>query len=394
MAKKTYEYNNLTKPQQECLTLIESLGIYELRALARVFGDSSPTMMKRDDHITIVMDKIISGEDLKPIPLKQGRPYKELSNIEGILAELSQITGKDYTLKGTQQRSPLHHQKIVTFKQVEDTILKQKLFPIEVRGILIEKSDNDLFFINQDNGKSVLVKRDFDSRLKPYDYITGSAVVMNAEKEYILDQIKTINYQSAKTYKDVTSPYKDSVPSEKIKIGNAEITLGSRHLLNIAKFVDKFEATKKLISKLNENNIVTIGLIPNVMYEDFITIGSLGFKNSILLKYDESNLNIYETFNNMIKHISRLQEQGINIAIFVEDITTLANAIDFAFKNNTKALMGHTETTVDLIKNLIMLAKAGLNNKHTTLFTTFDQADLFDSMYVSSVYKVSKKIEL
>ena len=63
MAKKPgYSFENLTKEQQSCLSLIESLGIYELRALARVFGDNSPTTLKRDDHIKIVMNKIISKE--------------------------------------------------------------------------------------------------------------------------------------------------------------------------------------------------------------------------------------------------------------------------------------------------------------------------------------------
>ena len=126
MAKENaYEFNNLTKAQQDCLSLIESLGIYELRALARVFGDNSPTTLKRNDHISIVMNKIISGEDLKPIPLRQGRPYKELSNIEGILAELSQITGKDYSLKSSQQRGTNRLQKVVTFRQLEDDVVKQ-----------------------------------------------------------------------------------------------------------------------------------------------------------------------------------------------------------------------------------------------------------------------------
>ena len=80
MTKKSgYNFNNLTKTQQNCLSLIESLGIYELRALARIFGGNSPTTMKRNDHIQTIMEKIISGDDIRPIPLRQGRPYKEES---------------------------------------------------------------------------------------------------------------------------------------------------------------------------------------------------------------------------------------------------------------------------------------------------------------------------
>lgn len=395
MAKKnTYEYNNLTKTEKDCLALIESLGIYELRALARVFGDNSPTILKRNEHISIVMTKIIEGEDLKPIPLRQGRPYKELSNIEGILTELSQLTGKDYTLKSNQQRTVTRTLKTVTFRQAEEDIIKQRLFPIEVRGILRERNEKDFYFLNQDNGKLVLVKKDIDSRLKPNDYLVGTAVVMNEQQEYILETIKALNYQNYRTYQDFSNEYTHTMPTQKLKFENKEIVLGCRYLISGNKFLSNAEKTKKLLSLLKENKIITLALIPNVMYEDVLSINSLGFANSFLLKYEESPLSVYEALMLFIEHTSRLQQQGHSVALFVEDMTTIANGVDFAFKNNTKALMGHTEIAVESIKQLVMLAKAGGENKHTTFFTTLDDADMFDQTYVSSVYKVSKKIDL
>lgn len=386
----TYHYNELTKTQQECLTLIESLGIYELRALARVFGGNSPTTLKRNDHITIVMDKIISGEDLKPIPLRQGRPYKELSNIEGILAELSQITGKDYTLKGNQSRNASHFPKMVTFRQVEENMVKQKLFPIEVHGIICPKNDKEFFVNNLENNKNVLVKKDLNKNLKPFDYIEGSAVIMNEDKEYILDSIKSINFQKADTYEDIYNPYINCPPNK--TLNGYDILLGTRYLLKQSKFIDNQDKIKNLVSQLKQNNIVTLAIVPNVLYENFLDYNSLGFSNIFMLKYEDSPFVIYETLRLFINHVQRLQEQGINVAIFVEDIVTIAGAVDYSFKNNTKALMGHTETAVESIKQLMMLAKAGENNKHTTLFTTLDEADMLDPLYISSVYKISKKL--
>ena len=392
--QNAYEFNNLTKSQQDCLSLIESLGIYELRALARVFGDNSPTTLKRNDHISIVMNKIISGEDLKPIPLRQGRPYKELSNIEGILAELSQITGKDYSLKSVQQRSSSHVQKAVTFRQVEDDVLKQKLFPIEVKGILCERNDKEYYFYNQYNGGFVLVKKSIDARLKPYDYVVGTAIIMNEEKEYILDSIKYINFQSYQNYKDNSNEYQQVVPDQKLKLNKAEIILGKRYLLQQSKFIDNADLFKNLLKKFNENKTITIGIVPNVMFEDKTLINSLGFNNLFTLDYNDRPLSVYQTMLLVVEHIKRLQQQGLSVALFVQDITTLANDIDFAFKTNTKALMGHTESAVDLIKQIMLLAKSGGENKNTTVFTTLDNSDLFDQMYVSAVYKVSNKIEL
>ena len=78
MSKTQVTYENLTRAQERSYNLIVGLGIYELRSIARVFGDNSPTTSKRNDHIKFIMDKIISGEDLQPIPIRQGRPYKIL----------------------------------------------------------------------------------------------------------------------------------------------------------------------------------------------------------------------------------------------------------------------------------------------------------------------------
>ena len=390
--KPTYEFKNLTKPQQQCLVLIESLGIYELRALARVFGDNSPTVLKRNDHIQIVMQKIISGEDLKPIPVRQGRPYKELSNIEGILAELSQITGKDYTLKGIKHSG--HQPKLVSFKQIEDKVYKQKLFPIEARGILCEKNDKELFFIEQDTGKSILVKKEAFMKLKPFDYVTGTAVVMNKDKEYILDEVSTVNYQNYKEYKEVSNVYLESNPSFNLKFKGKDILMGMRYCLNVAKFTDDLETTKSLIQTLHKNNIVAIGIVPNVMFSDLEEINSLGFDNLVQFKYEDAAFDVSDAIFSMVDHVERLQSMGLSLALFVKDPTTIANSIDFVYKNTTKARMGHTEAAVDVIKSLVSLAKDGGKGKSTTFFTTYDQADLFDQMYVSSIYKVCKKIDL
>ncbi len=394
MAKKpAYEFKNLTKSQQDCLSLIETLGIYELRALARVFGDNSPTTLKRDDHINIVMNKIISGEDLKPIPLRQGRPYKELSNIEGILAELSHITGKDYSLAANQQKNISSVPKFVTFKQVEDEVFQKKLYPIEARGVLYERNEKEFVFLNQDNHKNVLVRKDLDTRLKPYDYVVGTAVIMNEDKEYMLDEIKYINFQPVKSYKETINKYGDPAqPSKKIKLDGKEILLGSRYLIEESKFTDNIEKTKKMLKELKAQNIITLGLIPNVMQEDLLTMQQLGFSNLFIMKYDERPFESYEILRVFVEYVNRLQDMGFSLAIFVQDLTTLANAVDFAYKNNVKAFMGHTEIAVESIKQLMLLAKNGGENKTTTLFTTLDEADMFDQMYVSSVYKVSKKL--
>lgn len=390
MKLPVYDYKNLTKPQQDCLGVIESLGIYELRALARVFGDNSPTTLKRNDHIKIVMDKIISGEDLKPIPLRQGRPYKELSNIEGILAELSQITGKDYALKQNQARSVGFAQKPVSFKQVEDDILKQKLRPIDVHGILRTKNDKEFFLLDEDTNKYVLVKKTFDVKLQAFDYVVGTAIVMNGENEYIMDSIKSINFQKYSNYVEDVDEYQMTAAYKTIQVGEKSLLLGSRYIFK-GKLLDNAENIKKLNASFRENNIVPLAIVSNVMAEDVASYQNLGFANILTIKYDEKPIDIFESFTTFVEHIARLQQQGLSLAIFVEDLATLSNSVDFALKNN-KAFATHCENAVELVKKLMLCARAGQNDKSTTIFVSYDDVDLIDPLFVSSVYKVSKKL--
>ncbi len=391
MSKKPqYHFENLNKADQECLSLVESLGIYELRALARVFGDNSPTVQKRDGHIKFVMDKIIAREDLKPIPLRAGRPYKELSNIEGILEEISRITGKDYTLnKSFKAYGSNATKKSVSFNQIEDKIYSKKSCPLEVCGIVCENGEQYML-TDTCGGKSILVKK--DAGVRPFDYISGTAVLMNNHGEYILDTIKQINYQDIKTYTAKPYTYQLEVPSENLNKTN--LLLGSRYILKDISFSESTTEFKNFVKRLNSQNIITLALIPNAPYENTIAVNEIGFSNVFMTKYEDSPFATSELIDLFIKHVARLQELGLKVAIFAENITSFANSVDCAHKTSAKSTMGHTEMAVNLTKKLIMLAKASGKEVHTTLFTTLDISDMFDPLYVAYVYKVSKEFEI
>lgn len=396
LKKSGYDYKELTKSQQDCLSIVEGLGIYELRALSRVFGDNSPTTLKRDDHIKIIMDKIISGEELRPLPLRQGRPHKELSSIQGILDELSNITGKNYSVNNDKLTNAAQMQKNIVFRQVEEDVVSKQLFPIKAKGILRSNSNGDLYFYNQYNFKYVLVSKDFSNKLAPYDFVEGTAVVMNNNNEYITKSIEKVNFEAFETYEAFTAPYKKCNPEQKLNFGKNTITLGSRYRINdLLKFADKKEEIAELVKTFKENNISTLAIIPNVPDEDILDIQSIGFDNNILFRYNEKATET--TYNSLIlvnEFIKRQQEIGKSIAIFVQDPVTILNMLDFCFKTQPKCFMGHTEKTAEILKELGNLISAGENGKSTTCFFTFDNSDLFDPLYVSLIYKVYKPFSL
>lgn len=393
MAKKdVYNFKNLTKTQQNCLSLIESLGIYELRALARIFGGNSPTTMKRNDHIQTIMDKIISGEDIRPIPLRQGRPYKELTNIQGILDELSHIAGRDYSLQANKTPEGTVFKKKITFKQPVDSVLTQKLFPIRAKGIINESYDGNFYFYNQFNARYILVAESQKAHLQPFDFVEGTAVLMN-DSDYVLENLEKINFQSAKTYSAIENPYKSVTASQIATICDKQVVLGNRYVVcdtNLTQDASKFA---EIVNQLKNHGIFTIAIVPNIMEEDVLTLQSIGFDSLVMSKYEDSCEDVYINLMLAKENIKKFQSLGTNLAIFVQDAVTLANNVDCCAKLSLRNAIGHTDESVSLIKDLVLSAKAGEEDKHSTLFVCYDQTDLNDQLFVSNIFKVSKKID-
>ena len=380
----SFDRKALNEAQQRCLDVIESLGIYELRALARIFGDSSPTTLKRADHIKTIMDKIISGENLRPIPLRQGRPFKELSNIESILKELSSITGKDYLVKNALPVKKIESKEIV-FHQEEESVLKQKLFAVDTRGILVERNEDEFYLVDQETSRLVLVKKSLDARLEEFDFVVGRAVIMNEKKDYILDKINYINYQPEKVYE----PKKISkqAPIE-FDFENKSYPLGTRYMFKTSKFLNDESATKSLIASLKSQKVASILLAPNVLAEDILSYENLGFANTIFVRYEDNIRDVENAIYLAQNHIERLQKLGLSSCLFVEDLTTFAVLLDASIGREANAL-GHNIETVEQIKSLYLLAKKD-EYFNSSIITTFDELDLKDQMYLSLIYKISK----
>lgn len=386
MKETQYNYEELTKPQQECLALVESLGIYELRALARVFGGESPTTQKRNDHIRVVMDKIIEGKELKPIPLKQGRPHKEISTIEGILEQLSKITGVDYTNKsGKAYLQPTH--KRIVFNQIEEDIIEQQLFPIKAKGIVIyDENNKNYYFYNQYNSRYVLISKDLESQVSVSDFVEGTAVIMNSNNDYLLTQISSVNL-------NLTNKSKNN--KEKVfKFENKEYSLGLRYKFdNMTRYIDHSERICALIDNLKSKNVITLGVIPNVTEEDFLSFQLLNFDNLIAFKVSENPDVIFQSLKSGFEFVCKQQKLGNDVAVFLQDTVTLMNYGDYFFKNDQKCFMNHTEAVSNFVRKVGNLIKTCENGQTTTFFSTCDSADMYDPLFVSCIYKCYKSLQ-
>ena len=369
-----YDKNKLTKEQKKCLSLVESLGIYELRALSRIFGGNSPTTQKRNDHIKHIMDKIISKEEIEPFQRKSGRPYKEIETIGNVLDELSHITGMDYTKKTVKQKK-------LTFNQIDEEIFSKNLFPIQAKGIVLKNENDDLYFVNEFNNTLVLVDKRFSNSVGEFDYIFGTAVVMNSEKEYILTELKEVNFAN-----------KHKSDAKEFSFNKKSYPLGFRYRFeNMTKYADNEKLIKNLVDELKGKGIVSVAIVPNAVDEEKMTLQLIGFDCLISFDIAENAGTIYDTIYNTLEFLKKMKQQNKDICFFVQDPVTLANYVDYYFRNGVKCYMGHTEQVANFVREFSKLVKTE-NDNSLTIFSTCDTADMLDQLFVSVIYKNYKQI--
>lgn len=373
--KSQYDETKLTKEQKQCLNLVESLGVFELRALARVFGGNSPTTQKRQDHIKIIMDKIIAKEEINSFSHKIGRPYKEIESISGVLDELSHITGVDYTQKSVKQKK-------ITFNQVENEVLSQQLFPIQAKGIVLSNEGNELYFVNQYNNKIILIDKKFASKINKNDFVEGVAVVMNSKNDYLLTEISDVNF----------SKRKKSASFKEFSFKKKNNPLGQRYRFeNTSKFVDNEKEIKTLVDNFKKNGVITIAVVPNIAEEETLSLQLIGFDCLVGFNVSQNAGQIYDAILNTLDFSKKMQKDGKSVALFLQDPVTLANYVDYFQRTGIRCFMGHTESVANIVREISKLIKID-GEKSFTCFSTFDSVDTNDQLFVSIIYKGFKQI--
>ena len=76
------------RDEQQREVLVQRLGVFELRALAREIGIPSPTTKKRDELVAMIMQSFEKGVSQEAKVQKRGRPYKKLNSLDEIIGSV------------------------------------------------------------------------------------------------------------------------------------------------------------------------------------------------------------------------------------------------------------------------------------------------------------------
>ena len=227
------------------------------------------------------------------------------------------------------------------------------------------------------------------NKIDQFDLVEGTAVVMNSEKEYYLTELDSINFCSYDKYKGKSV----SSSANSVLFNGEALPLGKKYKFeNISKFVDYADKIAALVKELRNSKISTLAIVPNVSEEDILSLQLVGFDNLIYSSVSDTPEDLYQNLAFAIDYVKHQQELGGSVAVFVQDYVTLANMVDYCFSGNAKIFMNHTNSVAELVKEIssVTLSKA---NQTVTFFTTFDNSDLFDPLYISFVYKNYKSLK-
>lgn len=166
---------------------LNSLGIYELRTVARQIGVSSPTILKKNEIIEKVLNIILGKEKPCTRTTRQGRPPKGISNLKDIANILHQNdTPYAERVNGKMSESSFKH----NLSCVNDNIEFKGLFKLqEGIGCVIEfesqyYKERRIFVLEQ-------TFKEYD--LREGDLITGTLEFNKGEQIYVVQTLKSIN---------------------------------------------------------------------------------------------------------------------------------------------------------------------------------------------------------
>lgn len=363
---------------------VKELGVFELRGLARELGISSPTTKKREELISLILEKLKSGFVLDSKERRKGRPFKKLSAIEDIVS---------YMTEEVQDREqPSTFESIVMFAQEVPNYATQSLDEETLNIEAIVRKDKHCYKANN-REKWVLFKEDEVNynKLRQGDKVQVEAKSTTQKNHYLANKILKINDIDADNYKP--QEYQDLnevISREVIKVGDISIDIGKRNAIKLKEDIyenDNFELLAKYCEK---NNIKFVVLGINTSFEDQIMFQNIQFEN-FTTRYGTDNITNFNELINAITYTENLIMNGKDTILFILDIMEIIRLIDRYFDFKEEQIIRTNNTKIILYK-IMELGRAYQDGHSSTLLIGYNELDKDDSILKSEVLRISKLI--
>lgn len=381
--------------------ILNTLGIYELRELARSIGVSSPTTKKREQLCTEILDISSGAVKVEAKQNKKGRPPKTITKITTMAKDY--IPPEILKLQKPIERESYSNilmlaQNPSIYGQINSNVNKQifgYLDSINGHFYLNNLKSNELFkfitFYVPDEIISKYNLREGDKVLA-YGKISDNYDCGILEEVLKINDVDVSNWNSKRKVYDISA---FDIPSVDTVVFGKNIKKGERTISYFQNDEDAILAIVKEIENLSRNNnldeklvFVGIELAPEVIYYGRLNKNLEMFATTYYNNLDES----YNAIINAINFCNSTLKDGKSVRMFIFDIMGLVTRLDQYFASQMASYMGHNISGVQLVKKLVGMGKAISKDLTITTHSVAFESQRNDEFIVNEINKIAKTI--
>lgn len=381
--------------------ILNTLGIYELRELARSIGVSSPTTKKREQLCTEILDISSGAVKVEAKQNKKGRPPKTITKITTMVKDY--IPPEILKLQKPIERESYSNilmlaQNPSIYGQINSNVNKQifgYLDSINGHFYLNNLKNNELFkfitFYVPDEIISKYNLREGDKVLA-YGKISDNYDCGILEEVLKINDVDVSNWNSKRKVYDISA---FDIPSVDTVVFGKNIKKGERTISYFQNDEDAILAIVKEIENLSRNNnldeklvFVGIELAPEVIYYGRLNKNLEMFATTYYNNLDES----YNAIINAINFCNSTLKDGKSVRMFIFDIMGLVTRLDQHFASQMASYMGHNISGVQLVKKLVGMGKAISKDLTITTHSVAFESQRNDEFIVNEINKIAKTI--
>ena len=381
--------------------ILNTLGIYELRELARSIGVSSPTTKKREQLCTEILDISSGSVKVEAKQNKKGRPPKTITKITTMAKDY--IPPEILKLQKPIERESYSNilmlaQNPSIYGQINSNVNKQifgYLDSINGHFYLNNLKNNELFkfitFYVPDEIISKYNLREGDKVLA-YGKISDNYDCGILEEVLKINDVDVSNWNSKRKVYDISA---FDIPSVDTVVFGKNIKKGERTISYFQNDEDAILAIVKEIENLSRNNnldeklvFVGIELAPEVIYYGRLNKNLEMFATTYYNNLDES----YNAIINAINFCNSTLKEGKSVRMFIFDIMGLVTRLDQHFASQMASYMGHNISGVQLVKKLVGMGKAISKDLTITTHSVAFESQRNDEFIVNEINKIAKTI--
>ena len=362
-------------------TLVRSLGIFELRGLARELGVKSPTTKKREELVDLILDIVSSGEEPSSLGKRKGRPFKKLSSIDQIATTVTS-SWVDDKVKPTYEGVMCFAQTLPNFDNILDGSKKLNGYAREVDGMIS--------FFDYANQSRIFIRNDiqFSSKITNGDFVEVEASPLHEKGQFVANKILTINDIDAESYEPcIVNNGEVVIGEDKMTFGCHEVTLGRRNVISLKEDLFETDFLDELEKESKNKNIKLIVLALNTSYENMIMFKNVtGYKKFVSVSGSDARYNL-DLLIDAINYAYNCDERGENVFVYVNDIMHTLKAVENCFERDAR------ENVDIILQKLLGIAKAFEYGNTATCLFGYSDLDTRNDYFVDKVLKICKICE-